>query len=280
MAAPDASKIFWRPGTNGVPTNDTSPIGGAIDTGEVLTPGADGQIIAGGEADAQGGSSRVHYGVANISVEEGAGGSLTVGKLCLANGALLIPAQGQIVVIDSTGENEGLQLVVCGFVDEVQLIETIEITEGAAETDALFDADSHWWIQTLDGAAIAGANGTDDLVVKVGTEDVAMMRAPHVDLWPSGTQTVGTFYALAQATNVDAALSAANRLTPPTATGGVSSYASGVLLDDGTDARLPLGTIEDGEFKSVALRRTIPAGMRAPDGGMPHALWLTGMAVA
>lgn len=280
MAAPNEEDILWRPGVNGVPTTDTDPIVGAIDTGEVLTPDTDGQIIAGGEADFAGGANRTHYGGCYISNEEGSGGSLTVGKLCLANGGLPIPAQGQITITDPTGENEGLELRVCGLVEGVQVVEEIEIDSGAAETIALFDASSHWWIETVDGAPVAGVNGTDDLEISVGATTVALMRAPLAGHWPNGTTIVSSMYQISMATAVNETLTAANRLTAPTATSGMESYTSGIVVE-GDDDRLSIGTLEDGDFRGVAIRRTIPAGMgRQPDGGLPHVFWLTGTAVA
>jgi hypothetical protein len=280
MAAPDAADIPWRPGTNGVPTDDSSAIIGAIDTGEELVADAEGQIIAAGEADVAGGSARVHYGGGYVSNEEGAGGSLTVGKLCLANGGLPMPAQGQIVITDPTGENEGLEIRVTGMVDGVQVVEELTITTGAAETDALFDSGSHWWAQTIDAAAIAGVNGTDDLVVSVGATTVAVMRAPLADHWATGCKTVGSLYQISMTTSLNVTLSAANRLTAPTATGGMEAYTSGILVS-GDDDRLTIGTLADTDYRGIALKRTIPAGMsRMPEGGLPHVFWLTGTAEA
>lgn len=251
--------ITWRGGTNGVPIDDTSPIIGAI--GSDL-PSGDGQLIAPGESDAIGGTSRVHYGGGYIA----SSGLFQSAVLSLANGGVTAVAAGQIVLVDA-GANEGLEVTVCGIVDGAPRTAILKIEEGAAETEWLIDPGSHWWAQTVDEAALSGSS---DILVKIGTLTVGALRSPDDD-WPTGLTTASSVYSLAVASSNGATLSASNRLTAPS---GIGSWG-GVVLPE-SDGSFPIGTI-DATYRGIVLRRTIPAGMPAPPGGLPHVLSLSGV---
>lgn len=277
MPAPVAEDILWRPGTDGTPANDDDPIIGAIDTGSEFDPDDADQVIASGEADVIAGSARTHYGGGYIKLEEGGGGSLQSVYLWLANGGLVMPSAGSLTITDPTGANDGLVLTACGLVDGEPVVEVLDELDGVVATTTIFDAGSKWWLQA-DGA-IAGVNGTDDLIVTVGATQVALMRAPHVTKWPTGLNTVGSIFRLAVTNNASVALAAADRTTLPTATGGLTSFSSGALVA-GSDGRQSLGSIADAAYRGFVLEKVIPPGMRAPTGGMPHKFVLSALASA
>lgn len=277
MSAPTAAAVKWKIGANGVATNDSDPTIGAITTTEI-TPGAASSIIAPGETDVIGGTNRTHYGGAYVSLEEGAGGSLQSAYLWLADGALAIPAQGQIVITDPTGANDGLELVVTGLVDGEPVQEELTLSTSVS-TDALFDTASRWWVQTKNEAAIGGVNNVDDLSITVGVTLVGLMRAPDASRWPTGCKTVGSIYRLAVANTANETVSGTNRLTLPTVTGGLATFSSGAWIA-GSDQRQALGAIADADYFGFVLEKTLPKGMPAPDGGMPHTLCLTGLAAS
>lgn len=281
MAAPVAADFKWYDGANGIPTDDTSAIIGAIDTGAAMTPGESGQLIATGEADVAGGSARTHYGGGYIKLEEGASGSLLNGNLWLANGGVVTPGANTIVVTDPTGENEDLELVLMGIASGSGAVteDALTITSGSAESSFTLAAGSRWWLATKDNVAIAGVNGTDDLVVTCGGTQIALMRAPLSGHYANGCRVVGSIFEMAVASAYGETLSAANRLAAPTATSGLSTFNSGAYLT-GTDHRHALSTFADNTYKGFALKKVIPAGMGMPSQGMPHLFMLTGLASA
>lgn len=278
MSAPVAGDFSWHPGANGVPTNDTDPTIGAIQTGSTLTPDEDGQIIEAGEADVIGGSERTHYGGGYIQLDEGNGGSLQSAYLWLANGGLKMPSQGQLV-FTATANNVDLEIVVTGMVTGEPVTEELTMIAGAVATDALFDSGSHWAAYTKDGAVIAGSNGTDDIAVSVSGTQVALMRAPRSGYWANGCTKVGSLYRLALASAADETVSGTNRLTLPTASSGLTSFSSGAWVA-GSDQRQSIGTFADQTYRGFVLSRSIPPGFPMPEGGFPHILVLSGLAAA
>lgn len=275
MAAPTADDIEWLVGTDGTPDNDEDPIIGAIDSAE-FDPEDPNQIIAPGEADTIGGDARTHYGGGYIKVNEGNGGSLQSAYLWLANGGLAIPAAGSISVTDPSGANTGLGLLITGIVDGVPRTVELEV-DGTVATELIFDTGSRWWIEA-DGP-IGGINGSDDLIVTVGGTQVALMRAPHATLWPNGLTVVSSVYKIAVTNEPDETLGAADRLTMPEASSGLTALSSGAWVA-GTDGRQLLGAIADGESRGFVLQRFIHPGMPVPVGGIPHKFVLSGLASA
>lgn len=277
MAAPVAADIKWYEGISGVPTDDSSAAIGAIDTGTALVTEEDGQLIAPGEADVAGGSARTHYGGGYIKLEEGAGGSILNVNLWLANSGLVVPGNNTLIVTDPTGENEDLELVFCGIVAGDVYTENGTISGGAVETTVSWDTGTDWWIATKSNAAIAGIDGTDDLIVTCGGTQIAKMRAPLASHYANGTRVVSSLYQMAVASAYGETVSCTNRLTAPTASSGLSTFDSGAYLS-GFDQRHALGTFADNTYKGFALKKKIPAGMAMPTQGLPHYFMLTGLA--
>lgn len=251
MGAPTDEDILYYPGADGTPTNDTDPIGGAIDTGTPLDQTDPNLLFDGTPANAEGGADITHRNVAYLKNEEGAGGTCSSGKLYLENGLTLFGSSGTVGLTagaSDAGKKALLTGVSGGAVDQ----ELVTLINGTANSATSWDNGEHLRIELLQ---------SDGVTPTTAAAPITVARGSNLGVIPAGRYQATTEYELAAASAKNTTLSAANRLANPT---GITAFSRAIKID-GTDASIATPTpIADGDYFGYVLRKTLPNGFVPP----------------
>lgn len=255
MPATDADLKYYL-GANGAPTNDTDPIGGAIDTGTPLNEASLDIVIKALSVPTS--ANEVYRGIA-YRKNEHASSNWAGAKFCNRAGALLNTVSGVASIVSTNPADTGSVRVV-GKKSSVWAPETL-VAAGPTTVygSTIFDTSSVYrWEYTVGGVpAVPQGNLTcaiDGVIYAViygGAQGNVMASAESE---------------LAVATAKDATISATNRKTDPAS--GISAFSRAVKWT-GSDQSIavPGNVLEFGKWIGYCIRLTAVANIPQPIGG-------------
>lgn len=254
------------PLANGTPSNDTDPIGGAVDTGGgTLTEGSD-RIISDVEVQDAGGLDNVYYGAACKQIASAATGTWESPAIYNRAGSKLNSGAGTVEVV-STSLNDTGTVRVTGKVSGVFTQEDVTVTGTTiAAGSETFDSGEVWaWEYLVSGAA---AKPIGNILCYVNSELVGVIYGTGL---PAATDNGNGNYqanalheiAVATAKNTVITWSATNnRVTAPD--GNVGSY-SRCHRFTGDDSSISLASdLVADDYHQYIVKETLPAGLPEP----------------
>lgn len=258
MAAPTRANIHYYKGANAAPTNDTDPIGGAIDTAAQLNPATPSNLWANitiGTSDVD------YYSVHYRQAKNSSSGSLESARFYNRAGARLNTSAGTATIV-STSSSENIQIKIVGKVGGNWDSETLTISGTTpAIGSKTWDNGQVWRWEAVSGTP-AG-----NLTCSVNSYVCCVMYGSLDNPSDGDPESIACYMCSAEttwalATATDATVSASNRLTAP---GSISSFSAATLWS-GADSSIavPGGDLDIDEYIGIVGKLTIKANIPQP----------------
>lgn len=214
----DDADLTYYGGDEGVPTNDTDPIGGDPDTGAELVQTTPDILISSIPVATV--SDQVYRGIGYRKNESGSG--LTEAAMYNRAGALLNTGSGAATIVGTHADDTG-DVRITGKVDDDWIQEDIT-ADGTTQVtgEEIWDASTVYRYEYLVGGVAAIPNGP--ITVEIDGQVTAVIWGGAM-----GNVMSSAEWELAVATAVNTALTAANRKTDPT---GVTAFSRAVSWPD------------------------------------------------
>lgn len=253
MASPIGTDIKVNLGSSGTPTNDTDPIGGSpVDTDLVdSTPNL---YFDDTPAPAFGSANIVHYNKISRRCKVGRAAN---GKIIGWN--LLRDNPAGTITFTAGASDAGKKVLCQGVASGVLAVGPDNITtlvDGSATGLYSFDAAEFWRAELLASDGVTPVAAVDEIVISRGGTILGRI--------PPSSYMATREYALAVATAINTALSAADRLHAPT---GIGAFSAALNTDGGVACPADLIATDNGGaggYIDIALRKTLRAGLPAP----------------
>jgi hypothetical protein len=244
---PNRSNKVSNLGANPTPTNDTSPLGGAIDTGTAVNQDTVGNFFG----DMRIGTSDIaYYAVIYERFNNTSTGSMQNARVANRAGARLNTSSATVTVVSTSALDVG-SIRVIGKVSGVFTSEDIVLT---GTTPAIgvntFDTNSVIRYESLSGVP------TGNITCSVSSEICGIIWGTSADP-ADGVYSIATYMAtaeidLAVATAINTTLSSANRLTAPT---GISAFSKATRwTGEDSSAAVPGGALGVGDYIGIVAR--------------------------
>ena len=258
MARPIETDIVIYGGVSGVPSNNTSPIGGTMDATAPLTstPGADLASIYRGASDVV--FNAIIYFQNNCTSP----GTLNFARVYNRSGAIVNTVVGSLQYVSTTGDTTTIKTT--GKVSGAWQQDLIVLAGTTPVTGTkIWDAGTVIRHESLT-AGISAVKTRGNITISSSGQILCVMYG--TDSNPTGydfaVYTCTAEYALALASAKNTTLTAANRLTTST---GIGSFAPATMWN-GADASLgvPGAALGFGEHVGVAIQYTSYTGAPEP----------------
>lgn len=260
MSLPDRGDKFTYLGADGVPTTDTDPIGGAIDTGTAVAEGTLGNLFG---SIRLGQTDDAFYSAFYIKMEHTAPGILDLARLCNRAGARLNTTSGNASLVSTSADDTG-DVIITGKVATVWTQETLTLTGTTPVIGTqVWDSNSVVRYEHLGG-------------VPVGLVTCAVNSSTCGIIWGTsndpadGFPSIATYMASAEiefavATAKNTAISSANRKTAPTTIGSFSKATK--WSGEDFSISIPSNEMEADDYIGVAVKMLVFANVPAPAQG-------------
>lgn len=248
-------------GVDGVPTNDTDPYGGAIDTGALVNENTLGNLFG---AIRLGQVDDAFYTAFHIKMEHTSPGILDLARVCNRAGARVNTSSGNAALISTNAADVG-QIIVTGKVSGTWVQETLTLngTTPVVGTQ-VWDANSVYRWEHISGVP-AGL-----VTCSVNSSTCGVIWGTDND--PSdGFPSIATYMATAEiefalATSKNAAVSGTNRKTAPAS--GIGSFSTATKWPgEDFSINVPTNEMEADDSIAVAVKVLALANVPAPAGG-------------
>ena len=261
MSTPNRGNKKTYLGADGVPTNDTDPYGGAIDTGVAVDETNIGNLFASirlGQVDTN------YYTIFYVKMEHTSPGILDLARFANRCGAKLNSTSGNASIISTNVADTG-DVIITGKVSGTWTQETLTLNGTTPVIGSqVWDANSvvRWqYISGIPAGLITGAVNSSTCGVIWGTDN------DPVDGFGSiATYTASAEIQFALATSKNTTISGANRLTAPASGIGSFSLATRWAGED-FSSNVPSGVMNAGDSIGVCARFTAFANIPAPYNG-------------
>lgn len=261
MSTPNRGNKKTYLGIDGVPTNDTDPYGGAIDTGalvnETTLGGLFGPIRLGSSDDA-------FYTLCYIKMDHSSPGLLTNARVCNRAGAKLNTTSGNAAIISTNATDTG-QVIITGKVAGSWVQETLTLngTTPVVGTQ-VWDANSVYRWEHISGVP-AGL-----VTCSINSSTCAIIWGTDND--PSdGFPSIATYMASAEiefalASSKNSTVSGSNRKTAPAS--GIGSFSKATKWSgEDFSINVPSGEYEAGDYLALCIKVLVIANIPAPNSG-------------
>lgn len=246
MAAPTRANIKYRPGADGNPGNDTSPVGGAIDTGTEYDPNNAGNLYSGISI---GSSDKTVYSIHYRRQEGSGGGSMQNARFYNRAGAKVNTGAGS-ATITSNKSTEDIQIRVVGKVSGAWDTEVLTVSGTTpAVGSKVWDAGSVRRWESVDGSTPVGL-----LTCAVNGETVGIIYGTSADPQDGDPESLSCYMISAEvtwalATAINTNLNSSNRITAPT---GIGSFEEALWWSSNDAAiSVPGATLTDDDYIGV-----------------------------
>lgn len=254
MAAPTDATLKYYGGSSGNPADDTSAVGGAIDTGAELVQATAGTLLQAVRI----GSSDVSYRAIAYRKNEAAG-TLEDAKFYLRTGGNT-PGSAGVVSASSTSASDTGALWIAYKTASAWLAAGESITmAGLSTVTGLTSVDSgSEWVAVYNSGAVP----VGDISIFINAVKVGVI---YGSAGGNGNFMASTLYKLAVASTLSTTLSATNRLADPT---GIGSYSSATYWP-GNDSSIaiPSTDLAASAYVGYVIKLLVPGGMTKPPTG-------------
>lgn len=257
MAAPVRADIAYYGCSNPKPTNDTDPLGGAIDTGSELNPGVSNlwSTLSIGASDVS--VYSVHYRKA-INVTSG---SLIYARFYNRAGMELNTGSGTASV-QSNSVDEDISVRIVGKVSSVWDTETLAVSGTTLTVGSkVWDATSVYRAECTAGTPVGL------LTVSINGEVVGVIYGTSDDPDDGDSESISTYMISAEtqwalATAINTTKSSSNRLTAPS---GLTSFSRATYwASDDASINIPGAELDISDYIAVVGRLDIKSGIPQP----------------
>lgn len=259
MAAPQRDDRKTYLGDDGVPTNDTDPYGGAIDTGTPVNPATLGSIFGSLKLTT---SDINYYSIFYVRMEQGSPGTLDNARWNNRAGARLNTSSGLASVI-STNANDTGDIVITGKVSGVWTQETLTLNGTTLVSGAtVWDTNSAIRWESLDGeplGLVTCAVNSSTCAVIYGTDGDPNDGFPSIATYMASAELE---FALADTINTT--ISGTDRLTAPSS--GIGSFSKATKWSgEDFSINVPGGELGPNDYVGVCVKFIANANVPAPN---------------
>ena len=261
MSTPNRGNKKTYLGTDGVPTNDTDPYGGAINTGTAIDENNVGNLFA---SIRLGSSNTNYYSIFYVKMEHTSPGILDLARFSNRCGAKLNSTSGNAAIISTNAADTG-QIIITGKVSGTWVQETLTLNGTTPVIGSqVWDTNSvvRWqYISGVPAGLITCSVNSSTVAIIWGTDN------NPVDGFPSiATYTASAEIQFALASSKNTTISGSNRLTAPSSGIGSFSLATRWAGED-FSTNVPSGVMNAGDYIGVCARFTAYADIPAPYNG-------------
>lgn len=244
MAVVQADLKLYASANN--PADDTSTLGGAIDTGTQITGSSIGELFNKKAANAGGGADKTTYGKAFYKNTNGTDSFLS-GVVWVENGLIAPSGDGIFSIVSDSASD-----------DTTKYVKLIYCSSGTYTTENV----------TLNGTSSVVSSGSADagelinielrLVaddsLTTATGDITITRGSQLGIIPAGYKNATGCYALGLAASLNDTATTTDRLTAP----GAISFS---YVNTEAGAISCAATMTAGDGQGIWIRQILPAGM-------------------
>ncbi len=247
MSTPTRGNKVTYLGSNPVPTDDTSDIGGAVDTGTSVDQSIVGNLFA---AQRIGDSDVPVYEILYEAFDHSSSGSMENARVANRAGARFNSGAGTATVVSTLNTDVGTVRVI-GKVSGVFTTEDIVVT-GTTPAFGVNTYDSNTVVRWEYVNAIPAGN----ITCSVASEICGIIWGTSADP-PDGFYSIATYMATAEidfavATSINTTLTSSDRLTAPT---GIGSFAKATRwTGEDFSIAVPGGSLGVGDYVGVCVR--------------------------
>ena len=253
MSAPVFTDYKVYAGTSGIPNNDSSPYGGAIDLSAALNPNTSGNLFSGIKII---GSNVDYYSVMYGRVENASPGTFQNARWANRAGARVNTTSGAASLV-STNINDLNQVKVIGKISGAWDFEVITLTGNVVITgNKIWDTGSVIRWESLTGVPVG------NITCSVNSYVCGIIWGTLDDV-NATTYMASAEVQLAVASAKNTAVSGTNRLTAPVS--GISAFSNAVKWNTNDQSiNVPTGVINPNDYSGLVIKLTSFANVPPP----------------
>jgi len=261
MSVPDRDDKKTYLGADGVPTDDTSPYGGAIATGTAVNENTLGNLFG---AIRLGQVDDAYYTSFYIKLEHTSPGLLDLARICNRAGAKLNTSSGNAAIISTNASDTG-QIIITGKVGGTWTQETLTLngTTPVVGTQ-VWDANSVFRWEHISGVPaglVTCSVNSSTCGIIWGTDNDPSDGFPSIATYMASAEIE---FALATAKNTT--VSGTNRKTAPAS--GIGSFSKATKwAGEDFSINVPSGEMLAADYICVVVKFIVKANIPAPNGG-------------
>lgn len=261
MSTPTRADKRTYLGADGVPSNDTDPIGGAIDTGTAIDENVLGSLFG---SIRLGASDDAYYTIFYIKMVHTSPGMLNLARLCNRAGARLNSTSGNAAIISTNSSDVG-QIKITGKVSGSWVQETLTLTGSTPVVGTqVWDANSVYRWEAISGVPaglVTCSVNSSTCGVIWGTDNDPLDAGPSIATRMASAEIE---FAIASAKNT--AISSTDRKTAPSS--GIGSFSKATNWPgESFSINIPSGEMEADDYFGVCAKFLALADIPAPSNG-------------